>query len=520
MNMNTLTLWQTIAGYRTRLVGLGFVVMICVGLSSPSYSQNQSADGSADKLHGDINPREFAGWFEAFKARATPSELHDFLWAMPKGGDLHLHITGSIFPEWWLELALASSKRGYAYFTRVSMNNCAMKGNRSAENGGMTTEPVTEPIYFETIDEPRFAQLSPCAQSEFKALEALDEQEKKAWLSSIRLDHEGEGRDEFFERHWQRLGDLTANPYIVAEGLARNALAFAEEGLHYFEPQVLAEGYRSPDGSPMPIEASTQILVDRMGEADVQSSGIRYRFQQSILRFLPDAEDRLARAFEIVAEEPMWVAVNMVGREDNDKGHPRRFLEPIRALRSVYPGVRLSIHGGEVDEPNEHVRDTLLLGATRVGHAFNLISDEPLLQSLRFGPFLMEINLISNLKLEYVDRFSDHPFPEYLRLGVPVALSTDDRGMWDTNMTDEFFVAVHHFNLSWPEVVQLSEASLSHSFLPEEEKAERLNAFRQALEQFMQRALSDGIVIEPTVYKKRRAFMCSRYEVCETKSSN
>ena len=250
MNMKTLTLWQTIAGYRTRLVGLGFAVMICVGLSSPSYSQNQSADGSADKLHGDINPREFAGWFEAFKARATPSELHDFLWAMPKGGDLHLHITGSIFPEWWLELALASSKRGYAYFTRVSMNNCAMKGNRSAENGGMTTEPVTEPIYFETIDEPRFAQLSPCAQSEFKALEALDEQEKKAWLSSIRLDHEGEGRDEFFERHWQRLGDLTANPYIVAEGLARNALAFAEEGLHYFEPQVLAEGIDRQMGCP------------------------------------------------------------------------------------------------------------------------------------------------------------------------------------------------------------------------------------------------------------------------------
>ena len=513
--MNTLTLWQAIAGYRIRVVGFCFVVMICVGLSSPSYSQSQSAEDLADKLQGDINPMEFAGWFEAFKARATPSELHDFLWAMPKGGDLHLHITGSIFPEWWLELALASSERGYAYFTRVSMNNCAMKGNRSAETRGMTTEPVTEPIYFETIDEPRFAQLSPCAQGEFKALEALDEQEKKAWLSSIRLDHESEGRDEFFERHWQRLGDLTANPYIVAEGLARNALAFAEEGLHYFEPQVLAEGYRSPNGSSMPIEASTQILVDRMGEADVQSSGIRYRFQQSILRFLPDAEDRLARAFEIVAEQPMWVAVNMVGREDNDKGYPRRFLDPIRALRSVYPGVRLSIHGGEVDEPNEHVRDTLLLGATRVGHAFNLISDEPLLQSLRFGPFLMEINLISNLKLEYVDRFPDHPFPEYLRLGVPVALSTDDRGMWDTNMTDEFFVAVHHFNLSWPEVVQLSEASLSHSFLPEEEKAERLTSFRRALIQFMDRVTSEGIGSELTRYQKRRAFVCKRYDICD-----
>ena len=155
--------------------------------------------------------------------------------------------------------------------------------------------------------------------------------------------------------------------------------------------------------------------------------------------------------------------------------------------------------------------------SARVGHAFNLISDEPLLQSLRFGPFLMEINLISNLKLEYVSRFSD-PFPEYLRLGVPVALSTDDQGMWDTNMTDEFFVMVHHFNLSWPEVIQL--VGLAVAFVSSRRRQRRLGAFRQALEQFMQRTLSDGIVIEPTMYKKRRAFMCSRYQVCEAKSLN
>ena len=93
-------------------------MMICVGLPSLSYSQNKSADGLADKLQDDTNLREFAEWFEAFKTRATPSELHDFLWAMPKGGDLHLHITGSIFPEWWLELALASSKRIRVFHSR------------------------------------------------------------------------------------------------------------------------------------------------------------------------------------------------------------------------------------------------------------------------------------------------------------------------------------------------------------------------------------------------------------------
>ena len=35
MNMDTLTLWQAVADYRTRLAGFGFVVMICLGLPVP-----------------------------------------------------------------------------------------------------------------------------------------------------------------------------------------------------------------------------------------------------------------------------------------------------------------------------------------------------------------------------------------------------------------------------------------------------------------------------------------------------
>jgi adenosine deaminase CECR1 len=264
----------------------------------------------------------------------------------------------------------------------------------------------------------------------------------------------------------------------------------------------------------MPIETSVSIIIDRMKQSDVVNSGIQFRFQQAILRFLPNAEVQLARAFEIVSSQASWVAVNMVGREDNDKGHPRRFLAPIRALRREYPGVALSIHGGEVDEPNSHVRDTLLLGATRVGHAANLISDEELLQSMRFGPYLVEINLISNLKLEYVPRLDTHPFPEYLRLGVPVALSTDDRGMWDTNITDEFFVAVHHFNLTWDELSALSVASLSHAFLPETTKHEVIARFQAALDDFALEVMAQGVPIPSNRFQKRRAFICENYQVC------
>jgi len=208
------------------------------------------------------------------------------------------------------------------------------------------------------------------------------------------------------------------------------------------------------------------------------------------------------------------VAVNMVGREDNDKGYPLRFLETLRQLRSTLGGVNLSIHAGEVDEPNYHVRDTLLLGAQRIGHGVNLISDPETLLQMRYGPYLVEINLISNLLLEYFDDHAQHPFPEYLRIGVPVALSTDDRGMWDSTMTDEFFVAVKQYDLSWAEIEQLGRNSLAYSFLEEPLKSDLLERYAQRLVRFAQDFQRRGERALASQTAPRRGFICRQYEVC------
>ena len=197
-----------------------------------------------------------------------------------------------------------------------------------------------------------------------------------------------------------------------------------------------------------------------------------------------------------------------------------RFLAPLRALRRDHGALPLSIHAGEVDEPNRHVRDTLLLGAQRIGHGVNLIHDPDTMLALRGGDTLVEINLISNLLLNYVDRYGDHPFPEYLRFGIPVALSTDDRGMWDSTLTDEFFVAVKHFDLSFEEVVALSRASLTHSFLPEAEKARLLADYDDALARFLARFLSGGLgAAAPEAHPPYRGFICRRYGLCPPESA-
>jgi adenosine deaminase CECR1 len=89
--------------------------------------------------------------------------------------------------------------------------------------------------------------------------------------------------------------------------------------------------------------------------------------------------------------------------------------------------------------------------------------------------------------LEYVPGFAHHPFPEYLRFGVPVCLNTDDPGVWDSNLTDEYFVAVRNFDLTWDEVVRLGRNSIEYSFTPAPLKAELLNNYGRAVRAFESR---------------------------------
>ena len=183
----------------------------------------------------------------------------------------------------------------------------------------------------------------------------------------------------------------------------------------------------------------------------------------------------------------LWKGVNLVGREDNMNGRAVRFTETFRQLRRRYFDVRLSLHGGESELPGRQVRDTLMLGAERVGHGTNLITDPETMLLLRHNRFLVEVNLVSNFLLDYTPDMERHPFPEYLRLGIPVCLNTDDRGSLRSNLTDDYFLAVKHFNLSWQELIRLGRNSLEFAFVEEPVKARLLALYEQRVRLFAAR---------------------------------
>jgi Adenosine deaminase len=85
----------------------------------------------------------------------------------------------------------------------------------------------------------------------------------------------------------------------------------------------------------------------------------------------------------------------------------------------------------------------------------------------------------------------DHPFPRLMRFGIPVCLNTDDRGMWGSTMTDEYFLAVKNFNLSWAELTRLGRNSLEYSFAQPNEKQQMIDSSTAAVQRFESRYSGD-----------------------------
>jgi adenosine deaminase CECR1 len=427
-------------------------------------------------------PRAFASLFETIKREATPEQLYRFLYALPKGGDLHHHLGGGFLARRWF--AVATDRRlngGQTFYTR----------NRVLQPTGLATgryASLPHTAFWMTIREAEYTSLSTDERAEFKPLPELDDAEREAWISSIKLDRPDEGRDEFFEYTWTRLNHLLTSIHVCSELVVENMRLMAAEGTRYLELMTGFAGWRDERGRSLPPAEADAFWRARLAQADARATGVLVRFKTLILRFAPDAEEQARSQFAHVdSARDLWVGVDMAGREDNNKGHPRRFTAVFDELLRRYPEIPISIHAGEAEKADSHIFDSLRLGASRIGHAINLIRDEPTFQLLRHGRHLLEINLVSNHLLGYVPDPDLHPFPIYLRHGIPCCLNTDDRGMWDSNFTDEYFVAVRRFNLSWNELAQLGRNSLEHAFLQPEDRAALLVDYERELTAFTAR---------------------------------
>ena len=412
--------------------------------------------------------------------RHQPELLLPFLQAMPKGGDLHVHLYGAIYAEsmidWASENALCVD-RSTSKLIHAACDSCEPYRNK----------PSVRCAYQDHI---------------------LYDQLVDAW--SMRNWHAAEesGHDHFFAT-FDKFGP--AFEKHVGDALAEVASRAAADHLQYVELMHTADGAGAAMlGAKIGWDDDFARLRDKLlagGMADVVASvrsqldadearkkevlhcgtaqaaagcevAIHYLYQ--VLRGLPREQvfAQILLGFELTKADARFVGFNLVMPEDyyvpmHDFDLHMKIIE---ALHKFYPATHVSLHADELAMglvPPEglrfHIRESIeRAGAERIGHGVAVMSeDDPigLLQEMAKKNVLVEICLTSNDVILGVsgDR---HPLPVYMKYGVPVALATDDEGVSRSDMTHEYLRAAETYGLSYGELKRMARASLEHSFIP------------------------------------------------------
>ena len=412
--------------------------------------------------------------------RSQPSLLLAFLHEIPKGGDLHNHLSGAIYAEDLLDFAATDNLCVERTTSRLMSAPCD-----ACEH--FTPKPAVRCAYDDQI---------------------LYNQIIDAW--SMRNWHPGNesGHDHFFAAFGKF--ELAADKN-VAKSVATVINRAAREHVQYVEfmhtadidaasrlgmklewhndfakmrEELLAGGLKEITAATSKTLAEDDARARtelRCATRDAEPGcAVTVRYLYQVLRGLPPAAvfAQIVLGFELASSDPHFVGLNLVMPEDwyvpihNFSQH----MAMLDYLHGVYPKVHISLHAGELAmglvKPEDlafHIRASVERGhAERIGHGVDVMLEKDpigLMKEMADYNVLVEINLTSNDQILGVSG-DKHPLPVYMKYGVPVAISSDDEGVARSDMTHEYLRAVQGYRLTYTQLKLMTRQSLEHSFLP------------------------------------------------------
>jgi len=413
--------------------------------------------------------------------RQKPERLRQFLRGMPKGTDLHTHLSGAVYAEAMI---------------------------RWGAEDGKCVDPVTFVSTF-----------PPCTGDQVPLSDALSN--TQLWDQILGAWSMREFRPDAFSghNHFFATFDLFGSAFSgrQGDGLAQVTQRAANQNEQYVEPLITPQfgatlaianqvGYDPDFGSmrqamldagitnaiPAAGLTATSTLDRRSDlqgcETDDPDTGcdVLVHFDVQVLRNQPPAVvfAQLLFGFELMKADPNWAGMNMVQPEDAaySTSDYNLHMRMIKYLRSIYPGENVTLHAGElvpgVVPPSDlrfHIRQAVNIArADRIGHGADLRWERnpgQILRSMKNKGTCLEANLTSNQQILrlYGKR---HPIRDYVKAGVKVTLSTDDEGVSRTDLTAQYVKAVRQHGFGYRRLKQFAQNGLRCAFLtPAERKA-------------------------------------------------
>lgn len=410
-------------------------------------------------------------------ASLTPdsAERLAFLRRMPKGGDLHNHLSGAIYAESWLRWAAEDGLCVDLLLTRIVDPPC--DGRQGRPPAAMVVSDAT--AYGKIIDGLSMRNPPPQPIG---------------------------GHDRFF----QTFARFNSTPKRAGDQIAEVAARLARENTFYVElmlsPGMTEARSLGQKAGWLDDTAQLKAKLDQAGlpalvqhtrqSFDAAEARMRevlhcgtptadpgclvtIRYLAQVIRTFPREQvfAQVALGAELTAADPRVVGLNLVAPED-DPRTLRDYAEQMRivgALTGHGERVNVSLHAGELALPlvppedlTFHIRQAVeIAGAKRIGHGVDIASESDpaqLLTEMHDRQILVEINLTSNDEILGISG-ARHPLPLYRHYGVPIAFSTDDAGVARIDLTNEYQRAATEFSLAYGDLKASARNAIAFSFL-------------------------------------------------------
>jgi adenosine deaminase len=255
---------------------------------------------------------------------------------------------------------------------------------------------------------------------------------------------------------------------------------FAQDGIFYIELRFNPEHYAFFNNFDR--AEVTKTIIDAAKKA-AREDGFGIRFLVTLNRGKQTEDDLLAMYEQIKNVSPDVCGYDLAGDETNYP--PAGFQKLFQRIHN--DGFPSTIHAGEVS-PSSQIWDAVkLLFAHRIGHGTSTVRDPALQKYLIENDVILEQCLTSNRQTGSWTDTLTHPFGELFRKGVPVTLNSDDPHIQNTDLTDDYLLAIHCFDLSLDDLVKLNLTAIRGSFLPDKEKATLAKDYQAAIFSFKQR---------------------------------
>jgi adenosine deaminase len=130
-------------------------------------------------------------------------------------------------------------------------------------------------------------------------------------------------------------------------------------------------------------------------------------------------------------------------------------------------GLALTTHAGEVPGP-ERIREAVNLGVSRIAHGVTAAGEPELMALLREREITLDLCPTSNVQTGIAADLARHPLTALHRAGVSVTISTDDRTVSDTTLTDEMARSAAAQGMTRRELADIAVNGFRRAFAPTE----------------------------------------------------